>query len=446
LKYSKTLLLVLFSFFLSADILLAQDSDALFIKYLAYKDRLNEEFIDIGEGPGKMLIPGMINPAFEPSWGSYCKIDPKGKGKVHFGDVTYRMGDYMAVLATEFRLFRDNGHSTKQTLREIFYTLKAIERLDSLAEHALYGIPSVDKSYEKNGYIVRDDISIAALKDSKWKNFKWASSDFGCSADERVKLKNAPSHDQIISLLFGLRMLTALVPEGTMYGEADLNYQARLAADRIIQYLRKNEWTVVSPIDARPVPRGAYAQYQCYAIAEAGHRMTGRNYHTSWSSGLGKMSWLSAQYPFRTLSRFKFYNPYFGKKIRIIYDDVGNAMMLRLATMSNTWRDSKIKSAAITSDLEVFLLVHQLLNDSELDIDSEFFLKQLRQAPMEGPKYFGLTEPHKWNSRDRWSHPESVESGTIYPDFYGKYPGLDFMLLHNLYCLVYEVEVSLDLR
>lgn len=431
----KSIFLLSFSLAISS-LILAQDSTALSMKYQAYRTRLLDEFIDVGEGPGKMLIPGMIHPSFEPKWGGYCSIDSKGKGKVHFGDVTYRLGDYLAVLATEYSLYKKQGIKTAGTSRQIYYALRAIERLDSLAEHSLYPDKEFSDVYESNGFFIRDDLSPEVLRQTKWANYKWSSTDYGCTAGQTGH-KNAMSHDQLIALLFGLTMVHELLLEGAAYEGHNLKQKTAQISDRLIQYLRNNEWTLVDPISNKPVHRGAYAQYQCYAIAEAGHRMTGRNYHSSWSNGLGKLSWKSAQYPFRSLSTFRFYSPYHGKKVRLIYDDVGNAMMLRLATMSDTWRDSKIKTAAVSSELEVFLLVHSLLNGGKLDVDATFFYEQLEQAPMSGPKYFGMRERHKWNSRDRWSHPESSNSGTIYEDFYGQYPGLDFMLMYNLYWLVY---------
>jgi hypothetical protein len=77
-------------------------------------------------------------------------IDPRDgkdvKGVLRFSDNSLiRIGTYLGVLATEWALLHRSGASKVQTEMEIYYALKAIDRLDWAGETA-YGMPAV-----KNG-------------------------------------------------------------------------------------------------------------------------------------------------------------------------------------------------------------------------------------------------------------------------------------------------------
>jgi hypothetical protein len=77
------------------------------------------------------------------------------------GDGPARLGWYIAVLASEWHLLHHNEQSTLQTEKEIYYALRAIERLDMLCERYMDNADNFNKPAGpclRNGFMMRSDI------------------------------------------------------------------------------------------------------------------------------------------------------------------------------------------------------------------------------------------------------------------------------------------------
>ena len=98
MKKEKLTSTVLLAFFLAISTLpvLAQNTDAdLQNKYWTYRQKLRTEFTKIGKFAGHSI------PAENIDINKVCGAVP---GKIQTGDATLNLGEYIAVLATEYRL------------------------------------------------------------------------------------------------------------------------------------------------------------------------------------------------------------------------------------------------------------------------------------------------------------------------------------------------------
>ena len=130
--------------------LFAQTSEKNHEKYWYYRYRMKHYFSTQGEGVYQSLVSARRN-----SWGG---------DKVYYGDQTLDMGWYMGVLATEYDLLkpRDNQTELDQTLTELYYLMKAMERLDKCEGKE----PYPNQTEALDGFFLRKDYELASLPSS----------------------------------------------------------------------------------------------------------------------------------------------------------------------------------------------------------------------------------------------------------------------------------------
>jgi hypothetical protein len=81
----------------------------------------------------------------------------QGIGKINWGDATSYLARYIGVLATEYRLLRNDGQPYNHVLEELYYAMKAYERLDK--NSGILQGPKNPAYNNLDGYFVRDDVS-----------------------------------------------------------------------------------------------------------------------------------------------------------------------------------------------------------------------------------------------------------------------------------------------
>jgi hypothetical protein len=92
-------------------------------KYLWYRYRLVNDFMLIGDDCG-MSIPAQKR--------NYLKSgDPMA---LQWEDATVELGHYIGALAVEYRMLKDNNLDTWRTEQELYYAIRAFDRLDQNAE------------------------------------------------------------------------------------------------------------------------------------------------------------------------------------------------------------------------------------------------------------------------------------------------------------------------
>ncbi len=414
-------------------------------KYQHLRQRFRERFIRIGRAEG-MSIPAHTDHILFNDWSNIKGIAPDAVGHIRWGDGTAYLGDYLAVLATEYHLFKQKGMDTEQTVKELYYALIAFERLDSIAEHHIYNLPAQEQHHQKNGFFIRDDVTEEFVRTQ----FK-RSSFYSDRSDSKTKAYGAVSQDQIIGLLFGITFIVKYVEDDLQYKQLRIKRKAQEIADRMINYLRHSNWLLREPMKGKLVPRGASALFQCYAIAKAGKVITGKNYQNWWSATVSQLSWRLAQRPFKHLSRWRF-NNFFRKnkkRQRLIYTDVNNSMMLRLSAISNSWKRKKMLVNSLAAHMEVFVLANAVLFNYRPAISPTAYQDMLRSMSFYGPFSYGKGQNAigGWASVDRWAHAQNRYRGSDKRSLgAGEYSGLDYMLLYNLYHLSYQLPLSINCK
>ncbi len=245
----KLILILLFANnnFVNAQYLFSNEeaSNAL-AKYWLYKWRFLNDFIKVGDQMGESLPVAERAAVNQPIF--------------RFGDGTQKLGMYINLLATEYKLLYDNERwvDLEKTKTELYYAIEAYRRLDCTAEwyRPYYKDPDYDWC---NGYFMRSDTDIDFLEQpatpwisgSTLKNVDllnqpytdfcydidpalpsgqvnelrvfvdpWGDQD--CSEfavqeynpDPNGHLVNEESQDQVFCIMQGLGMVIILVPEG----------------------------------------------------------------------------------------------------------------------------------------------------------------------------------------------------------------------------------------
>ncbi len=132
-------------------------------RYWHYRYRLINYFMSVGMGNSPTdptnNIPGQSLPA---------NIRNLNDDHIlYWGDEGRTLGYYIGVLATEYRLLKDNNQNTNETIMELFYALHAVFRLDSLGIRFFVDngialdnakIASSNPTFPGYGYICGDDV------------------------------------------------------------------------------------------------------------------------------------------------------------------------------------------------------------------------------------------------------------------------------------------------
>lgn len=103
---------------------LSQNLEQNLKKYWYYRDRLKNDFmvVDNSNGQGTNVPAGR-------------RYEENGNVILKWGDSECFLGMYVAVLATEYRLLKDNEQDYSENLQELKNALDAFERLDKYAEY-----------------------------------------------------------------------------------------------------------------------------------------------------------------------------------------------------------------------------------------------------------------------------------------------------------------------
>lgn len=287
-------------------------------KYWYYKTRFNSDFVKIDTGRGGSVpfnqrgFAGANNQIFSPSQ------------DLRSGDATAQLGCYLSVLATEYRLLKNNGQDLTKIKHEIFCALNAINRLDYNAE---YIFSDGTQNGSLNGFFIRDDIPKEYVKNN-YKHFNYYSRDsfdvngtpvldpvdsrpyyhatdrgftqtfnegayksggasvsysnsISLGQSKNTALETAEeSQDQAYYLLMGLALTSKLVddvPDGNNVfgygsGETKLQTEAKNIAGRIINHMKSDaNWRIRNPANGNAfVQIGHLATPYSYALDNLG--------------------------------------------------------------------------------------------------------------------------------------------------------------------------------
>lgn len=287
------------------------NENELMQKYWNYRDRFRKFFVRIGKNNGEGL----------PVSSNEINDNALTSGKMNWGDTGPVLGDYMAVLASEYKLLKEQQRDDEAlvTLNELYYVLYAIDRLDEKAENYLSQGQSAGS---QNGFFIRDDVytsfshfwsdNYSTTDDLRDALYHEASS-YNNEGANTFNPENEATQDQVIGILFGLAHVVKFLdngngnqviiqPTSTDYPHDILQWSKDIAG-RILHYVSKVKtgvvfnsqrtwrdlcdvaeftgdatWVITNPItNNMVVNEGGWSQGFSYALASTGEFITGDN-------------------------------------------------------------------------------------------------------------------------------------------------------------------------
>lgn len=150
--------------------------------------------------------------------------------KVKWGDSGVKQGYYIAAMATEYKLQKMLDHPTAVAKSKIYRAMNAINRLDSYAEPfyggGVSGDPPCSTKTNINGFFMRDDVYEDFIDDwvlqgkTSWAN-KEVQSDY---THHKGIYYNEMSQDQVIGLMMGLALVKHFVNSVETYEDLPCEY------------------------------------------------------------------------------------------------------------------------------------------------------------------------------------------------------------------------------
>ncbi len=387
-------------------------------KYRIYRERLKKEFVRVGDGPGKSIA--MAGRAYT----------DKGKVIVYYGDnVTYH-GWYISTLATEYALLKRDSLPTEATTEELYYAIKALNRLDLNAEPMYVDSAGNRGKPELNGFFVRDDIDKEFRKEFPGTDIVLSDFLLGESfgiGHQKYQADNEMSQDQAIHALFGLTLITHYVDEEAEFAGIKLKEYARETGLRILGYIAGDGWLIYNPVTGKKVYRGPDARLFSHGFRKTAKKMNGGKV----PEGFPRAKWYSK--PAMGIMSLGVTPVFFNR-----------TMIMILATTGNIWGPPQITNRFLAMQdymwhKEVFPIAHAELYDVKHTLSPRLREARIRRIlETADPNNHGAFGPWGWNTSNRWL--ASHKKFKTYDGFFKKRdnPGLDFMTLHNLYRLRYK--------
>lgn len=471
------------------------DNDKAHRRYWYYRTRMINDFMKIGKEQGACIVLAQRNKGED----GVAPREFESKVGPDQIDIT---NQYIIALALEYKLLSRNNQDTRETIKELYHMLYAINRLDLEAEQFFTPsmVPSneiISQNGQQNGFILREDMPKSFFiqnklhfnyglqerqlnssdPDENYGGFTGVPHTNTLSTDNKFSdffTGNEPLNDltwvqdKYMSLLTAMMFVTKYIPMSEHYGTEtfqgggfSIKQEAADIANRCYNYLKnKNDsWNLhYQNIN------GNYL-YQLSVGNPA--------YLYSWP--LSRMAcWANKPFPWNQNSPFACPNyatpisinlgrvTYNGFTIGTFTCDEDNSVFKawcqagsNLPSLSNIGTLAPIfigmSSNTSYNSVEWADLLRKVLHqDGALLKQASVYGDAINVAPCQGPYNYGGCNHGgwEWSSQDRLEHPTARGFGcngntpphpvpcvnyTQNGGFQGNYPGVDYMLLHNLY-------------
>jgi hypothetical protein len=463
---------LLVSLFLPPAFLKAQSPEENEEKYWNYRNKLRNDFM-IGIGPDMgQSIPASVRDTVS--------------GALQWTDCTIAFGQYIGILAMEYRILDDASLSTAATVEELFYALWAMNRLDYHAESFFGGTPSL------NGFFIRDDISEDSLDMEAvlaHLNQGLAEPKISYLISDYMNIEprnNEESIDQAILLITGLGLVVRCVPTEVVYTknfqvqefqdfETSLSREAENIITRIVNYMKEGDSVTVHPEPDDPNLYGIQGEAWDFYIKNPVTQIevlrganafllskgfTSAKYHFTRIESLttDTMMEMVADTFFLILEDFIVPNDQDFKVINL------NAMAnywphgLQLDTTYTNYNAQVLGPRSKSQSYEWIPMLQQLVfggtknylmsafppDTMFYDDPMAYYEYLINLAPAEGPYNYGNGNyPNwEWSSTSRSIQPG--RRGETNNGFPGNYDGLDYMLYYNMYRLLFSDPVMIS--
>lgn len=400
-------------------------------KYWAYRQRFLDGFIRIGLEKGESIPIAGKSPHWECNYNYFTQKDRcsnfEGLGILFWSDSAIELGNYISTLALIIRNLKDAKQPYEKEAMELFYAIKAFERLDHNAETFFGKEPKLD------GFFIRDDVPGDFAYNGNEKKFASKGLDgysclmsHGSCKQDDVMDGGVASVDQIMALFLGFTFVGELIPE-VKYKDTVLSELSALQVHRVASSLADNKWKIVAPNGE--VPSAAWGGNTIafsYAIAACAERLTKGKYRKKYQTGISKR---------RGKLILDTFNWAYG-----IQAERNHWMAFSAIVISDRWNAKKMAKRTKKSGREMFALAYSVINDVPLDksIKKWEIEKILNSAPIDGPciNTPDCNAPKGWKNSNKWIDKHG-EDGNPY-GLEREFNGTDYMMLYNLYHYLYR--------
>jgi len=418
-------------------------------RYWHYRRRLVNDFLVVGDCCGCSL------PAFTRD----KKLDWADSGIV--------FSWYISVLATEYKLLSDSGQSTSQTEQELYYAIKAFNRLDSTAEPYWRAwkqngsVPECITTFDPpNGFFIRDDVPSnflqgggASLVPGVYSHYSITEIDSGfiTGVHKEGFGPREQSLDQTYPLILAFGLVSKFLPPGVKVSGTSLSDEARHIVTRMVDHMRSGyfgrPWVIQNPATGE-CPKGVNWTKSC-GVGDQEKCICGGANNLGFSYGI-TMAHCEVDTDFSSTKlqcESGYVDPVAAltRPVWLAFEPLNTIgkeeiKILALAATGDSWLTTgfNVGRQALYNDLEDKALVHQAFFGGPAFIPRSHFQCLIDTAPCEGPSGQG---PFEWSSNSRFRNAENRGSG-----FLQDYNGLDYMLLYNLYRIAYGNAVSVPYK
>jgi hypothetical protein len=468
----------------------AQSTKSNLEKYWLYRQRLIDKFLIVGPNPGESMPAANYDDFYNDVGGTYHDLD--GKSVLTWSDGSGHLGYYIAMLATESRVLELTGESSSKTIEELYFALNAVWRIDATSGYYSYvdsdypttscyspnpsQIPQMNATNYNDpnildGFFMRDDVPPSF--NTHWPTTIDTVSSNLIAPNSHNCIGKEESQDQAFAILLGLICVREFIPANVQYNGVPLRDFAIFEAIKIIEWLKGNgDWAIRNPhLTGSPRVDNNGASGVGFGAGEvyAGLRFSSSTNLTNWSSILQNPIWQVLQYPHYLPPSVKYNNEPMLANLAAVGNSwgpcptviipSGNLFVMLGLTAEGQYAACLLTVGATTTATrrgldryaarakEAQYLVHHLIYNSNWNnsdhISETSILAMLNSAPCDGPSspwpnsgnYGWTTENRFWvNRKSPDGNNDNLENGKR--NTTGQiYPGIDYMLLHNLYYL-----------
>ena len=200
----------------------------------------------------------------------------KGEPVGQWADAVWWQGHYLAVLATEYALKQRSGESTVATLQELRLALDVYRRLDLSAERCF----GDTQPQTLNGFYIRDDVGET---EAPFMKLRHVNSDYTYYCGKTDARRNAPSQDQAWASYLGFALIQKLVDDTLLHREVAELTERMIRGMQSVDENGRVHWQIVNPVTGAVVQKEGDIQWLQYAHGEIGTRLSGRNLHAGRS-------------------------------------------------------------------------------------------------------------------------------------------------------------------
>ncbi len=355
-----------------------------------------------------------------------------GKRVGYWADATWWQGHYVAVLATEYYLKKLHGESTDATLEELRLAVQTYNRLDLEAEQCW----GADTFYTPNGYYIRDDVNNDNLPN--FATVDMIHGDYRHCCDT-LSTSNTPSQDQAWASYLGFALTLKLVDDSTLCNEV------RQIARRMVKGMQytsprgRKSWQVVNPVTGNVDQVSGDIKWLKYAHARVGSMLSGEdlNFDRSGNAYWRSMWDVVQNNVFLSQSgNFRWY----GIMVlsTVMNDDARGSRhcydWLVKKGFSLAKKRPDLQQPMLFPHLPLANVVLHGYTGKNPQLDT-LYVQMLNAAPERGAGTYTISDTTMrtgapWHSLSLFCpwHTSST----------GDFNMIDYMLLYNLYCIVYQ--------